>query len=104
MQYGSSAWQGQDVPQSPRGLTVREVLLTVDVLSDLRDVVLTHRAAATMLRVLRRTQDAINRLNARHRHALRVQAVLVAARLFRLLPNARPAARPASPNAPNTAR
>jgi|GEM_PF-5301744 len=104
MQYGSSAWQGQDVPQSPRGLTEREVLLTVDALSDLRDAVLTHRAAARMLQVLRRTQDAINRLNARQRHALRVQVALVAARWFRPLPESRPAARPASPNAPNTAR
>jgi hypothetical protein len=104
MQYGSSAWQGQDAPQSPRGSTEREVLLTVDALSQLREAVLTHHAAAELLRASRRTQDAINRINARLRHALRAQVALVAARAFRPLPDARPAARPASPNAPNTAR
>lgn len=105
MQYGSSAWQGQDAPQSPRGLTEREALLAVDALARLQNAVLTDRLAAAMLRAYQRTQDAINLLNARQRHALRVQAVLAAGRrLFRPLPVVRPAARPASPNAPNTAR
>ncbi|WIB33921.1 hypothetical protein [Curtobacterium sp. MCSS17_005] len=104
MKYGSTAWQGRNattarpasIGRAPRLLPELAV-----VFSQLSDAVFTERAVAEMLRAHQRTQDRINRLNARLRHALRVLVVLVAAGRTLRVPAARPAARPASPNAPN---